>query len=638
MQCHRILATTHFRLGNLAQGLALLRRYIELGSSAQQRAVKSFPPWIFPELHASMIELYEQIGCAKDSMFSIRDDGIDEFASLLVEGSQRLAENDELSEALDIARKAYHLISRFPTISQETTHAILVNLATLLGISALSTFESSKRTSQQIEAQHLLQDALGMNSNSATAHYELGLIYADRGELSAAKMHAKQALKLNKAHIAAWHLLVLVLTAARDLDGAIKMAELGIRESVASLVPTAPQLVPVIDTKTGGGIAKSNTFDALAALARDQTLNNTWAPAEYDLIVAAVFDLRLAQIRVVEQTRGAEAAVAMVQELFRWYKLVFDQDVLNPAAATTAIMAAAMTRRPGSSSVSGGIASPNGAPTSDDSRGRSESVRSTASTWSLSASPGTGALSLRVKQRNRKRTMLTAALANATVSESGNGAEGGASGVPSGSSSPNRRASVGDNRPRGQSAASVTSLAVSEAGSNGPDSSIAAGPSISRTETLAKLWLCLSHILLNNGQLHEAASLLQEAYDLPTRDPWLEGELAALDYALGNTDAALNRWHRLLARNPHHIGALIGIARAQVDAGHLEDAELLLDDLTQHAGQMSVDAWYLFGRVCKAQQQPERALACFKRALELERSEPIQDFARAPRLSLVMML
>ncbi|KAI9217394.1 hypothetical protein BC828DRAFT_259758 [Blastocladiella britannica] len=594
----------------------------------------------------------------------------------------RSIQNDQMPEALALARRAHKLIKSTPQPTSAVTCAILDNLGTILGLAAQSTFDPTEQQKLQLSAVQMLEESLAIDRASPRSHYQLALILAEQGQLGAAKAHVKMTLKANKGHVAAWHLLVLILTAARDLEGAVKLAELGVRESVAALIPFSS------GTHTGG-MAKSNTFDALAMLANDQAQNGTWAPAEYDAVMAAVFDLRLAQVRVIEQVRGVEAAVAVIQEMFRWFKRVFavERSTADPDAATVAAAAAAaiaaggsgtgsvngvVGSRPSTSgggtfssgsplpSVGGGVDDPLGSAGNGGgsdgaagtaARNRAESVRSTASAWSL-ATPSVGgvaAITLRIKHA-RKRTMLTAALTNASGSDSG-GADGqlpssSASGsrTGNGSLSSVRRGTAteyggGGARARGHSAGSVTSLAVSETNS-GLDAAVpdALRSSAVRAATLAKLWLRLAQVLLNNGQLGPVPSLLKEAANLAPGDPRVDEEIAAAEYALGDTAAAVARWHGLLARNPHHLAALVGLARVALEHGRSADAELLLDDVTRHAGRASVDAWYLLGRVCKAQRDPERALACFQRALDLERAEPVHPFADVPRLSLVTLL
>ncbi|KAI9179824.1 hypothetical protein H9P43_005155 [Blastocladiella emersonii ATCC 22665] len=652
--CHRVLAATHFRVGNTAEGLTLLRRQMELARASRRGAeAAAYPPTLYPATQAALVQLYDAMGLPRESMFVVRDDAADEFANLLVEGSMRLAEVGELDDAVEIARFAHAMVEGGSGVnrpSQAVVCAILDNLATVLGVSALSTFDYAKRDAQQTEAIALLTHSLSLSPTSPRAHFQLALLHADRGHLGPAKAHVKQTLKANKAHVAAWQLLVLILTASRDLDGAAKLAELGVRESIAALVPPTP---------TNAGVAKANTFEGLAALARDQRLNGTWAPAEYDQVVAAIFDLRLTQARIVEQVRGADAAIALVQELFRWYRVVFDSDVGHAGVAEAAAAAAASATvgaRPGTSNTLS-VATATG---DDATRARSESVRSTVSAWSMSAAAAAAAggsggpaapLMLRLK-RGRKRTMLTAALANSSGGGGSNpNSVNGSVADPDelGASPTSRRstesaattnpAGLGD-RPRVASIASVASLAASDADSLHSTSASAAAANLSprRAEVQAKLWLRLAHVLHAAGQSGEARNVVREAALLRTGNADLAAELAALHYALGDADAAVAAWHTLLAADPHHLGALIGLARAQLDAGHLADAEVLLDDVTRHAGRNDTDAWYLYGRVCKAQRQPKRALACFRAALELERAEPIARFADVPRLSLVALL
>ncbi|KAJ3375369.1 hypothetical protein GGF31_004487 [Allomyces arbusculus] len=707
--CLRVLSMTHFSTGGVPMGLTLLRRYMEIAKEQfLDPDMRVYEPLMFPQRHARLVQLYDAIGLGRDSMFVHRCDSVDDYAALLVDGSQKLAECNELDQALDIARHARTLVDFKPAPSWKVVCRIYDNLATLLGLSALKCFHGPKRQAMQDEAVALLQQSYALDTKSYRMHYQLALIYADRSQIPQAKAQVKLALKSNRAHIPAWHLLVLLLTASSDLEGAIKLAELGVRECVMHHVP-AIATINVANNDDDAGLVvgagaantaatrlRSVTFDHLAALARDQQLNQTWSPAEYDELVSALIDLKLTQSRILERVRGTEAAVAVVQELFRWYKLLFDEDVL----------------------------------VQDMSRLRSESVRSTTSGWSLSTmaaggSPLSGAVHVRLKQR-RKRTMLTAALLNGAEAVPGgddapdvpgNVRPSFATNTASGTNTPVLRrslesnpalAAVANDRPRNDSSTSLSSL-PSEGGEGSLSGALL---STRRTHILARLWLRLGQIFGGAGQLAEARKALREAEALipghtpaasptasssgagvlspgrgtasptPGASPRVQGlaaplngaaaaaaaahpvvgqprsamavafanmgpdslqdhvwcELAALQYATGSTDQAMTLWHRTLANSPHHVDALLGLAKAHFENGRSHEAELILDDLCQHSGYKSVDAWYYYGKICKEQGKFDLALKSFRTALDLERIEPIQPYSDLPRLSLVTML
>jgi tetratricopeptide (TPR) repeat protein len=454
-----------------------------------------------------------------------------------------------------------------------------------------------------MEAITLLNKSISRCPSNHVGLYHLALLYADCGNLHQSKHNVKLSLKQSKAHIPSWHLLVLLLTANGDLDGAIRFAEIGARESIlAHLTKTrsgsSSIKTGVISTaEASSGIVKSATTEHLSALSREQQHNQTWCPSQFDEFISALFELKLTQSRILERVKGMEHAIAVVQELFRWYRMAFDEDTVPSAPP------------PASS------ASP------DNLRLRAESVASTTSGWSLSM--GDGNYRFRIKSR-RKRTMLTSALLNQIQSQTGANLNPDIEVTEEdGSRKPPDSSNGGIERTHNMSTCSLASMA-SDTPSLGAITS--AQISSKRAMLLSKLWLRLAQILRASGQIAEARKALKEAESLlsllSVRKPrekssprnansasalsssWemdlpstslqdnIWSELAAILYSSGQNENSVALWYKSLSRDPNFVPALLGLARHNMDSEKYLEAELILDDLVSHSGWNSVDAWY----------------------------------------------
>ncbi|RKP27826.1 hypothetical protein SYNPS1DRAFT_20757 [Syncephalis pseudoplumigaleata] len=76
-----------------------------------------------------------------------------------------------------------------------------------------------------------LTEAISRNPENAEAHYHLALQHADSRNLAQALVSVKQSLQHDSTRVRAWHLLALLMSANKDLEGALRVCQVGIETS-----------------------------------------------------------------------------------------------------------------------------------------------------------------------------------------------------------------------------------------------------------------------------------------------------------------------------------------------------------------------------------------------------------------------
>jgi hypothetical protein len=130
-----------------------------------------------------------------------------------------------------------------------------------------------------------------LDSEAFESHYQLSLEYAIIRDISQAIVSVKQALTLDSSSIPCWHLLVLLFSSQKDIQGALKACELGIKES---------------DWEPADSTAMGNDDG-------------------YDLL-----SLKLTQNALQELANGPEAAIQNFDKLFMLYGKMFPDYSIIP--------------------------------------------------------------------------------------------------------------------------------------------------------------------------------------------------------------------------------------------------------------------------------------------------------------------
>lgn len=166
----------------------------------------------------------------------------------------------------------------------------------------------------------------------------------------------------------------------------------------------------------------------------------------------------------------------------------------------------------------------------------------------------------------------------------------------------------------------------------------------------------LGSILMATGQFAEARVNLAKSVELNPTDAPAIANLARVEQLLGNGDAALEAWQRILARDPSNAEAAIGYAGLSLARGNVADAlrtltpfqntshqaQLLVSGILLDRGQSeaalrlasqvvkaepeNAEAHNLFGLAQLATGTPQSAQASFRRAAELRPTAAIYHF------------
>ncbi len=123
--------------------------------------------------------------------------------------------------------------------------------------------------------------------------------------------------------------------------------------------------------------------------------------------------------------------------------------------------------------------------------------------------------------------------------------------------------------------------------------------------------------LLQLGQPAAALEYLGRAVHLQRNNPAIAGNLAQVYFTLKRYDEAHATFQKASRLDPRQVQFKLGVANSLALAGKLGDAEILLRKLTERYAQNAL-AWFNLGNVLRDQSRGEEALACYRRALELD--------------------
>ncbi|KAL7751611.1 hypothetical protein RI367_003076 [Sorochytrium milnesiophthora] len=775
----RQLFTAYHRINNLSDAITFFTRYVGLAreriKSAPTIAHVWFPPnlisdtefeVVFPtadakgaidptpatvafafqfKARASLQQAFGGIDLphvARFTGFVEQEDGLDELLDVLVLGSQlHVTETRDTGAAAKLADEAHKLLdTALSAAGNQAAHpaamigfgghptmpaVVCRNQAAVHSVLALESHDPAVRQKQQRMAIKLLQQSLEIDPHSWEAN------------------KIKQALKYNRAHVASWHLLALLLTAQKDSDAALKISEVGLREcikhylsssggaaqltgreatasGVAGIAPdtlhTTASMVLPDDRAAGHDDHRHNTIDQLVMAATDAVASTSistspspppgtspgsaaatarprvLSPREYEEFMCQLFDLKYTQALILEELKGPDAALAVCQELFRWFKRCFDSDFSAPEL--NGVGSGGHTTQSSMGAVNGGASTAarhatGGPALSVDNYGmsadalarlRSSSVKSSLSSWSvntMSPTPQTLAplSTVKAKKTGKRRSKLSqnmwSADADVVITNAAGGSMSSATGaalIADGQQQQpaavnGERAATGaavnwdgavvEQRKSVDSTLTFGDVAALNSLSQGPYtrvrnlsthsvtgsiSSVDSTPtpqsflsSKKRTDLLVQLWLRSAQVSMRKSQFEDARKSLYEAEkaDPLNADVW--AEMASFHFRTGNVDKAIQLWNRCLTFEPFHLSAQLGLGRAHLDCGNTVAAELILDDAVKRNGSMNVEAWYLYGKVHKASGNAARARECLQFALQLEKVSPVQGYRVLPR-------
>ncbi|KAJ1506122.1 hypothetical protein HMI54_001327 [Coelomomyces lativittatus] len=316
--CLRILAMCKFRLGEVQSALTILQRYKEIAKEQIPLNLESpaYDYLYYPKLELMLRSIFKQFKIGSLSMFLTRKEGIEHFINFMIDGSISLAESKEFNKAIETIEFGKSMLKPNVKLPAKLISKLNEALGAIFGLMAQTTWDPIQRSKFYEKAKEALDIALQtLPSPTFNAYYQSALLAADQRKLNDAKTLVKLALKRNKSHLPSLHLLALLLTASRDYDNAVRILELGIRESISHhLYNSTPD-------------SKVTTYDLICTLARDQRLNEAWTPIDYEEYLRSLFKLKITQAKILELKKGNEPTLSIIHELFRWYKVLFEEEI-----------------------------------------------------------------------------------------------------------------------------------------------------------------------------------------------------------------------------------------------------------------------------------------------------------------------
>lgn len=165
--------------------------------------------------------------------------------------------------------------------------------------------------------------------------------------------------------------------------------------------------------------------------------------------------------------------------------------------------------------------------------------------------------------------------------------------------------------------------------------SLSGSPSLPNHPNLlqARIWCTVAEVFLSAGKISDAVSCIREAQYLGPHLPSVlvtHGRILELD---GKADQAMEQYRNALILQPVSPTALTHIGQCLCQSERYAEAEKYLREATS-INHLHHQAWYWLGKVFSAQGNHKMSVDCFKTALDLEETTPVQPFS-AVLLSLV---
>ena len=167
---------------------------------------------------------------------------------------------------------------------------------------------------------------------------------------------------------------------------------------------------------------------------------------------------------------------------------------------------------------------------------------------------------------------------------------------------------------------------ASDAGSSHFSLSVSPSPSNQPNLLQAKIWCTVAEVFLSAGKVPDAISCVREAQYLGPHLPTVLITHGRVLEREGHMEQALAQYRNALILQPINLKALTLVGQALHRTGKYVEAEKYLREATS-IHQLNHEAWFWLGEVFAAQSQHEMSADCFKTALDLEQTAPIQPFS-----------
>eukprot|EP00731_Ephydatia_muelleri_P001738 Em0001g1738a len=156
---------------------------------------------------------------------------------------------------------------------------------------------------------------------------------------------------------------------------------------------------------------------------------------------------------------------------------------------------------------------------------------------------------------------------------------------------------------------------------SGPRASVSASNALQ-----ARIWCTVADVFLKMGKTSDALSCVREAQFLAPHFPSALLSYGRVMQASGNEKASGELYRSALALQPTNPIALTLIGQLMYHSKRYDQAEKYLQEATA-VDQLNHEAWYWLGEVFSSQGHKELAANCYRTALDLELTAPLQPFS-----------
>ena len=142
----------------------------------------------------------------------------------------------------------------------------------------------------------------------------------------------------------------------------------------------------------------------------------------------------------------------------------------------------------------------------------------------------------------------------------------------------------------------------------------------------ARIWCTVADVYLKDGKMSDATSCVREAQCLAPLLPSVILSYGRILQQEGRLQEACQQYQSALTLQPTSTTALTLMGQCQYCLRKFSEAEKYLREATS-SDQLCHEAWYWLGETLREQTYYEMAADCFKTALDLEATAPIQPFS-----------
>lgn len=501
---------------------------------------------------------------AKEQAQKVHIDSDDDvtYVNTLLYGVHVLVKYVKDARAADVmARKAVEFLEhgqRKHSIASD--NFVVARVKRMAGIARAAFCDSEsdplKRPKLQGEALALLKQSATLDAEASETHLHLARLQAEMRDVTEATRSARRAVELEPADIQAWHLLSLLVSAQKDLKGALRVAEEGLAEAEDD--DEADQLAALKglgsgDSPSSGGAAAPIVNGVIPAskpstsVARTALLSVDFPP-RYSERAEATLRLMMTHNALEEVVEGSDAAIEGQREIFEF----FHKRVATASAQTVSQRSGIPTSTSQTSRLNN--AQPNGS-----------TVLSKANTVPVQFDSPTG-----LGQSGAAKLSKVQRLNHFKLHQSANSSSLGSS-APSGARQQQGEGGLADS----EDTATLSSIRKALHLSN-------------EISLLSSLWLMAAASFRRAGKADECRVAIQEAerVDPAKADVWLQlalwFESCAGAKAKGDDhegyNLAINSLYKALACQEDHVSAAVHLARLFLDHGESASAVKRLVD------------------------------------------------------------